>query len=118
MQESWDFKIVRKKSEENPKSILMDVLKKEKKDLGIFLSYYFKMEGAVVENVSLFENIDFKDRLKGSFKVEFDLVHHNACLNIHEENKEKLELQFEFDQNLESLTLIGPLRLEREPDDI
>ena len=50
MQETWTF--------DYPKSQIKDdslssFLKAKKKDLGIFLSYYYKKDGAVAEDVNL-----------------------------------------------------------------
>ncbi len=118
MQETWDFKISDQVHDDGGENLIREVLRHENKDLGIFLSYYYKRDGAVVENVMLKDDIIFIDGEKGKFSVEFDLIHHNACLNIHEENRENLEVNFEIDRNSNLLKLIGPYWPEREMDDI
>lgn len=119
MQEKWEFKL--DNAEVLEKNQLYDVLTRTletgTKELGIFLSYYYRSEGAVVENVRLKPNTKL-DESSGKFKVSFDLVHFNACLNIHDEGKEEMELSYSFIPDEQRLVLTGPYWPEREPDDI
>ena len=82
MQETWKFSLNPQDQPKNPEIILREVLDTNERDLGIFLSYYFKKEGAVAEKVKLKGKIEFLNDLKGKLMLDFDLVHFNACLNI------------------------------------
>lgn len=116
MQETWKFEISKGNNNEDPERLIQKILKQKQKEMGFFLSYYFKSEGAVVENVEFIDHLQFSDSRKGKFKVEFDLIHHNACLNIHDQKKDKLDIVFEIDQD--KLQLIGPYWPERGQDEI
>jgi hypothetical protein len=118
MQETWKFDISTFDQGKVLVSIIQEVLLKNQKDMGIFLSYYYRKEGAVVENVQLIGPINLLNDFYGDFLVDFDLVHFNACLNIHEQNKEKMKIQFEIDQDSKQLILTGPYWPEREMDEI
>ncbi|MFD2201207.1 hypothetical protein [Shivajiella indica] len=118
MQESWKFSIPNHLQSKELTDILQELLEKNTKEMGIFLSYYFKKEGAVTENVKLSSDPFFSEKLKGTFFVSFDLVHYNACLNIHEQAKDQLRLNFEFDNDITQLQMTGPYWPEREMDDI
>lgn len=115
MQETWlfDFPITDTASEQ-----LIQTLEKEQKELGIFLSYYFKKEGALTEKVRLKGEPEFTDALSGKLVLDFDLVHFNACLAIHEQKRDELNLTFEIDQTNEKLKLVGPYWPERGMDEI
>ena len=115
MQETWTL--------DYPKSQIKDdslssFLKAKKKDLGIFLSYYYKKDGAVAEDVNLKTEPQFSGSNSGSFEVDFSLVHFNACLAIHEQVRESLKIDFEFDSKSSKLKLIGPYWPSREMDEI
>ena len=110
MQEKWTFKF----EEEN----LEGLLNKEEKDLGIFLSYYFKSEGAVAEKVRLRGKAEYLTDFSGNLILEFDLVHFNACLAIHEQKREKMKVDFIIEKGINQLTLIGPYWPERGIDEI
>ena len=110
MQEKWTFKF----EEGN----LEDLLKKEEKDLGIFLSYYFKREGAIAEKVKLKDQAEFLTDVSGNLILEFDLVHFNACLAINEQKREQIKVDFLIDKRTNQLTLIGPYWPERGVDEI
>lgn len=114
MQETWTITLP---SSEKPTSEeLKQVLIENEKDLGIFLSYYFKKEGALAEKVNLGSEINFKDITSGDFELEFDLIHFNACLAIHEQKRDIMKITFEIaDRNL---NLKGPYWPEREMDEI
>lgn len=118
MQESWEFKLPKKTIEQRSENFIRSILEDNKKELGIFLSYYYKREGAVAENVIMEGSIDFITTLTGKFTVVFDLVHFNACLNIHEQKKEKMDLDFEIKREKSILHLKGPYWPEREMDEI
>lgn len=115
MQETWTFNF--SKSQQN-ESGLIDLLQTQEKELGIFLSYYYKKEGAVAENVRLKGKPEFESKLKGNFTLEFELVHFNACLAIHEQQKEEMIISFVFDPSLEKLILTGAYWPSREMDEI
>jgi hypothetical protein len=110
MQEKWTFKF----DEEN----IENLLSKEARDLGIFLSYYFKKEGAVAEKVSLKGQVEFQTKVSGNLVLEFDLVHFNACLAIHEQKRDQIKVNFLIDEINRELTLIGPFWPERDGDEI
>ena len=116
MQETWLFKI--NQNHASLETLIQDVLEKERKELGIFLSYYFKREGAVTENVALKGEINFTSELEGNFLLDFDLVHFNACLNIHDTNRDEIKVDFELSENLKVLKLTGPYIPERGMDEI
>ena len=118
MQETWIFDFSQPVPNKTPETLIREILIKNKKDMGIFLSYYYRKEGAVTENVQLCGPINFLEGNKGRFSVEFDVVHYNACLNIHEQAKEKMIIHFNFNQNSNQLILTGPYWPEREMDEI
>ncbi|GAA0877217.1 hypothetical protein GCM10009119_01850 [Algoriphagus jejuensis] len=97
---------------------LIQTLQNAQKELGIFLSYYYKKEGAVTENVRLKGTPEFGDKFQGNLTLDFDLVHFNACLAIHEQKREEMKLTFEIDQSDEKLKLVGPYWPERGMDEI
>ncbi|WP_192349922.1 hypothetical protein [Algoriphagus sp. Y33] len=114
MQEAWTFELP--KSEKPLSDQIKKVLLDNQKDLGIFLSYYFKKEGALAEKADLGSEINFKDQNSGDFKLEFDLVHFNACLAIHEQKRDQMKITFDIVNN--NLRLKGPYWPEREMDEI
>lgn len=118
MQETWRIDISTSIEGKKLDHLIEESLLKSQKDLGIFLSYYYKKEGAVTENVQLNGIINFLGESKGDFLVDFELIHFNACLNIHEQNKEKMKIQFELDLDSKELILTGPYWPEREMDEI
>lgn len=117
MQETWSFPLKETNIEISP-SFISSVLSENQKDLGIFLSYYFKREGAVAEQVTLKKILDFHTENSGELILEFDLVHFNACLAIHEQKREEMKVEFLLDVSTHKLTLKGPLWPERGMDDI
>lgn len=97
MQESWEFDF-QYPGERPVDAALAELIEAKAKEIGIYLSYYYRGEGGLVERVGLKEGIDFRDPLAGSLKVSFGLVYFNACLNIHDEaEKDEMLLQFEID---------------------
>ncbi|WP_158859318.1 hypothetical protein [Lunatibacter salilacus] len=120
MQESWKF-INLKAPESREKSLipwLNNVMDQNDSEMGIFLSYYYRREGAVVENVRLKPPSSDLTEMTGSITVTFELVHFNACLNIHDTNPEQLILFYEISDQGTALTLTGPYWPEREPDEL
>jgi hypothetical protein len=117
MQEKWNFEVGQSKDLISEK-VIKDLILSKAKDLGIFLSYYFKREGAIAEKVSLGSEITFLTDQTGKFKLEFDLVHFNACLAINEQKRDLIEISFEFDSDFKNLTVIGPYWPERGMDEI
>jgi len=114
MQETWILPLPKPEipSSEEVKQVLFA----HQKDLGIFLSYYFKKEGALAEKVDLASEINFRGAKSGDFELEFDLIHFNACLAIHEQNRDRMKITFEIDGN--ELILTGPYWPERGMDEI
>lgn len=110
MQEKWSFNFEGENIEE--------LLKDKAKDLGIFLTYYFKREGAIAEKVSLKGYPEYSTDVSGNLILEFDLVHFNACLDINEQKREQMKIDFNIDKLSNQLTLIGPYWPERGVDDI
>ena len=94
MQETWTFDFP---FSQNPKEDLEKLLVEKERELGIFLSYYYKKEGAVTEKVRLKIEPEFESNIAGSMVLDFDLVHFNACLAIHEQVREEMKIRFEID---------------------
>lgn len=117
MQETWNFE-VDPSSKPNTENSIKELIHTNEKDLGIFLSYYFKREGAIAEKVSLGSEITFMTDHTGKFKLEFDLVHFNACLAINEQKRDLIQISFEFDSDFKNLKLTGPYWPERGMDEI
>ncbi len=115
MQEYWTFNFPKTDDVEDQ---LIRTLDAERKELGIFLSYYYKKEGALAEKVALKGKPEFKDRYSGKLILNFDLVHFNACLAIHEQAKEEMDITFEIDPQSEKLKLAGAYWPSREMDEI
>ena len=115
MQETWSFDFPNTNSASEQ---LIQTLENQEKELGIFLSYYFKKEGAVAEKVRLKDEPEFTGALSGKLVLDFDLVHFNACLAIHEQKRDELKLTFEIDPSNEKLKLVGPYWPERGVDEI
>ncbi|MEX2594312.1 MAG: hypothetical protein WD426_16190 [Anditalea sp.] len=97
---------------------IIKVMEQNKKELGIFLSYYFKEEGGLVEEVKLSDKISFLTSTTGTFKVNFKVVYFNACWDIHSDNKEEMLIHFDFYPAQKKMRLTGPRWPEREPDEI
>ncbi|RAI91395.1 hypothetical protein [Algoriphagus yeomjeoni] len=114
MQETWTITLP--SSKKPTSNELKLVLSDNKKDLGIFLSYYFKKEGALAEKVDLSSEINFKNESEGDFDLEFDLIHYNACLAIHDQKRDSMKITFEIEND--KLNLKGPYWPEREMDEI
>ncbi|MDO8965760.1 hypothetical protein [Algoriphagus sp.] len=115
MQESWTFDFP---NTDFPENELKAILIEKEKDLGIFLSYYFKKDGAVSEKVKLKSSPHFSSATAGKLTLDFDLVHFNACLAIHEKARDEMEMTFEIDQINQKIKLIGAYWPSREMDEI
>jgi hypothetical protein len=115
MQHSWTFDFPALSHSEKDLELFLALNTKE---LGIFLSYYYKKEGAVAENVSIQANFEFESKNTGCFTLEFDLVFFNACLAIHDKAKEKMKITFKVDVPNQKLQLKGPFWPSREMDEI
>lgn len=114
MQETW--KLTLSNSDRHNSEEIKQVLTENEKELGIFLSYYFKKEGALAEKVELGSEINFKSETTGEFQLEFDLIHYNACLAIHDQKRDHMKITFEIEGD--KLNLKGPYWPEREMDEI
>jgi hypothetical protein len=118
MQETWVLKFESTEAIAQPIDFLKSILETNQKDLGIFLSFYYRKEGAITENVQLLTLPEFSDPFSGKFRVKFDIVHFNACLNIHEQNQGEMALTFLLKPENGELHLKGPFWPEREMDEI
>jgi hypothetical protein len=114
MQETWTFDYSTFIEPEG----LSDFLRIKSMELGIFLSYYYKKEGAVAENAALKASPLFETSKSGNFILEFDLIFFNACLAIHEKEKSEMKIEFELDEKANQLTLTGAYWPERGMDEI
>lgn len=115
MQESWTFKFPKTSL---PNEQLKNLLLEKEIDLGIFLTYYYKKEGAVTEKVKLKSGPDFNSTNSGSLILDFDLIHFNACLAINEQAREEMKMTFEIDPVAEEIKLIGAYWPSQEMDEI
>ncbi|WP_186757832.1 hypothetical protein [Echinicola salinicaeni] len=116
MQESWKFKLHNLHSDQ--KDLIREIIVKEQKEWGIFISMYAKLDGAIAEDISLEEIKSLGKELSGTIKVGFNKVYYNACLNIHEQDKDKIKLDYQIDTEKEEIVFTGPLIPERGMDDI
>jgi len=114
MQETWTFDYDYP-LEDIP---LENFLNSKSKELGIFLSYYFKKEGAVAERAFLKGKPKFSTSNSGLLILGFDLVYFNACLAIHEKEKSEMELNFQLNEQKKTLELKGAYWPERGMDEI
>lgn len=115
MQETWTFDFPHSSISEQSISKLIG---EKEMDLGIFLSYYYKKQGAVAEHVKLKSGPHFSAPTSGSLILDFDLVFFNACLAIHEQERDSIQVQFEIDETNSKLKLTGPYWPERGMDEI
>jgi hypothetical protein len=115
MQESWtfDFPFERLTAE-----AWFWLIKTQQRELGIFLSYYYKRQGAVVEKVKLSAAPQLNSQVSGTLSLEFELVYFNACQDLHETQSEEMKLSFQFDAAKKILNLVGAYWPSREPDEI
>jgi hypothetical protein len=87
-------------------------------ELGIFLSYYYKKGGAIVEKVSQASELRFTSPLSVTLRVTFDLVYFNACKDIHLQERGEMELQVNWDGGKRNLRLQGEYWPTRDGDEI
>ncbi len=122
MQQEWELDLVeldvKGLSRNNLEKEIKKAVQENEKSLGIFLSYYARVDGAIAENVQLDGGIAFDNDLSGSFVLNFDKVFHNACLNIHEQEKDKLKIEFLLLHEDAKIKLTGPFWPERMTDDL
>lgn len=116
MQENWTFDIT--EPVEDSIDVVTSIIAEKQHEMGIFLSYYYRKEGAVVENVVMNSEPIEDDEYNGKVMVGFDLIHYNACLNIHENKKHYLELEYEIDPATYTISFKGPYWPERGQDEI
>ena len=115
MQESWTFDF----PFDTPSSEAWSwLIQTQQRDLGIFLSYYYKRQGAVVEKVQLKTAPQLDSQNIGILFLSFELVYFNACQDLHETQVEEMKLSFQFDAAKKNLTLVGAYWPAREPDEI
>ena len=115
MQESWTFDFPFERPTSEAWSWLIQT---KQRDLGIFLSYYYKRQGAVVEKVQLKTVPQLDPQDSGTVSLGFELVYFNACQDLHETQQEEMKLSFQFDTERKSLNLVGAYWPSREPDEI
>ena len=115
MQESWTFDF----PFDRPSSEAWNwLIQTQQRDLGIFLSYYYKRQGAVVEKVQLTTAPQLDSQNSGTLCLGFELVYFNACQDLHETQAEEMKLSFQFDAAKKTLNLLGAYWPSREPDEI
>uniref|UniRef100_UPI0040477894 hypothetical protein n=1 Tax=Algoriphagus sp. TaxID=1872435 RepID=UPI0040477894 len=115
MQESWTFDY----PFETPSSEAWSwFIQTQQRDLGIFLSYYYKRQGAVVEKVQLKTSPQLDSQSSGTLCLGFELVYFNACQDLHETQSDEMKLNFQFDADKKILNLDGPYWTVREMDEI
>lgn len=115
MQESWTFDFPFDSPSSEAWSWLFQT---QQRELGIFLSYYYKKQGAVVEKVKLTTAPQLNSLVSGTLSLEFELVYFNACQDLHETQSEEMKLNFQFDIAKKTLYLLGAFWPSREPDEI
>jgi hypothetical protein len=115
MQESWNFELPNCTTLQDGLEAVM-LLKQI--ELGIFLSYYYKKGGAIVEKVSQASELRFTSPLSVTLRVTFDLVYFNACKDIHLQERGEMELQVNWDGGKRNLRLQGEYWPTRDGDEI
>ncbi|WP_162418769.1 hypothetical protein [Cyclobacterium roseum] len=118
MQEKWVFDWQEQDPKDSLQASLESLFSEKAKELGIFLSYYTRSEGAIAENVRLLEMEEPRSPQEGSLWLGFQKVHYNACLNIHDTDLDKIQVRYFMDRSNEKLVLTGPDVPEREPDEL
>src|SRR5690606_41459225 len=81
MQEIWEFDMPTAELQ-SPEDRLRELLESKSKEIGIYLSYYYRPEGGIVEQVRLKEDILINTPTTGRITVDFFVIYYNACLNI------------------------------------
>ncbi|MFM7629606.1 MAG: hypothetical protein ACKO44_08815 [Algoriphagus sp.] len=115
MHESWtfDFPFDRLTSE-----AWTWLIQTQQRELSIFLSYYYKRQGAVVEKVKLKTDPPLDSPDSGTLCLEFELIYFNACQDLRETQSEEMNLSFQFHAAKNTLILIAALLPSRDPDEI
>ncbi|WP_200978811.1 hypothetical protein [Echinicola sp. 20G] len=116
MQESWKFKLTNVHS--GPKDLIRETIHNEQKEWNIFISLYAKLDGAIAEDISLEETKSLDTDFSGTVTIVFKKIYYNACLNIHEQDKDKIKLDYHMDTEKGEIMFTGPLVPERGMDDI
>lgn len=120
MQESWELTIPEKlESRDNgpDSAAIMRLLEQNQTAMGIFLSYYYRKEGGLVEDVKT-NHIGFTSPISGVLSLSYKVVYFNACLDIHSNETESMPIHFTLNLAQNKLELTGPRWPEREPDEI
>src|SRR5690554_5131298 len=121
MQEFWEFDVdqpINDRSGPLNAELIKELVKKNTKDMAIYLSYYYRGEGGLVEQVEWADELYFENPSSGNFKVTYDVVYFNACLDIHTGNKNDMLISFHLDKVQGKLRLSGPHWPERGPDEL
>ena len=115
MQEFWTFDFPFDRLSSEAWSWLIQT---KQRDLGIFLSYYYKRQGAVVEKVKLITIPQLDSPYSVTLSLGFEVVYFNACQDLHETQAEVMNLSYQFDAAKKTLILVGAYWPSREPDEI
>ncbi|HLU90533.1 MAG TPA: hypothetical protein VKZ51_11920 [Cyclobacteriaceae bacterium] len=99
-------------------SILEKAIVAQQTTLGMMLSYLYRDQGGVVENVHQVGEIKFETPTSGSIRVAFDVVVFNACWDTHGTDPEIMILHFNLDEDAGSVKLYSPSWPERGQDEI
>ena len=121
MQETCEFQlreIYDRWNKERFEASVIQLLDVYNKELAICLSYYYKSEGGLVEDVRFEGNLTVTSPTTGYFQVSFNVVYFNACLDIHQLNKDFMVLQMNLVTDTNKIKISGPVLPEREPDEI
>ncbi|MCH7400253.1 hypothetical protein ACFOUP_07175 [Belliella kenyensis] len=116
MQEVWTFGIDPKEEFKTNEDLIKKQVELNQKELGIMLSYYYKSQGAVVEQVKFISTMASMEDNTAKVMLGFAVIHFNACLNIHDQKQERIEIQVKVVEN--EITFIGPEIMERGMDEI
>lgn len=116
MQHTWNFPL--DPAHTSLEEAIKSSLSSQQKELEIFLSLYTKSDGAVAEQAVYEALIDQASARTGRLVVSLHKVYYNACLNIHETDKEKMTLAFQLNEQKNLLQLSGPEIEERGMDEI
>ena len=115
MQESWNFELPNCTT--LPEG-LEAVMQLKQIELGIFLSYYYKKGGAVVEKISQASETQFTSPVSVTLRVAFDLIYFNACQDMNKQERGEMELQINWDEEKRILRLQGEYWPTRDGDEI
>ncbi len=116
MQEIWSFPITESDLDLPSQKRVIQLVERNSKELAIMISYYYKSEGALAEQIRIANDPIFSSENIGSVTLVFNLIHFNACLNIHEQAKEEIKIEFQF--NPDQVIFKGPYIADRGMDEI